>query len=85
MVGLGTRPPRASSRPLVTLPTVPIAVSPIGVGRFFSARGLEVMKSEFRRVWLPSLALAGIALGLRESVCGGRDRRRKPGALSSRP
>jgi inner membrane protein len=49
-------------------PFRPIEVSPIGVGRFFSGRGLEVMKSEFLWVWLPSLALAGIALGLRESV-----------------
>jgi inner membrane protein len=49
-------------------PFRPIEVSPIGIGRFFSARGLEVMKSEFLWVWLPSLALAGIALGVRESM-----------------
>ena len=49
-------------------PFRPIEVSPIGIGRFFSQRGLDVMKSEFLWVWLPSLALAGIALGLRESA-----------------
>ena len=47
-------------------PFRPIVVSPIGVGRFFSERGVEVLKSDFLWVWLPSLALAGIALGLRE-------------------
>jgi inner membrane protein len=47
-------------------PFRPIEVSPIGIGRFFSERGLDVMKSELLWVWLPSLALAGIALGLRK-------------------
>jgi len=49
-------------------PFRPIEVSPIGIGRFFSERGMDVLKSEFLWVWLPSLALAGIALGLRESA-----------------
>lgn len=42
-------------------PFRPIEVSPIGIGRFFSKRGLTVMGSELLWVWLPSLALAGTA------------------------
>lgn len=38
-------------------PFRPIAVSPIGA-RFFSHRGLEVIGSEFKWVWLPSIAFA---------------------------
>jgi inner membrane protein len=41
-------------------PFRPIEVSPIGPG-FFSKRGLVVIASELLWVWLPSLALAGIA------------------------
>lgn len=42
-------------------PTTPIRVSPIGNG-FFSARGLETIRSEFVWVWLPCaiVALAGL-------------------------
>lgn len=47
------------------LPVQPIEVSPIGVREFFSARGLAVLRSELRWVWLPSLALAAAALGWR--------------------
>jgi inner membrane protein len=36
------------------LPFRPIKVSPIGIGRFFSARGLEVVRSEAMWLWLPS-------------------------------
>ena len=42
-------------------PFRPIAVSPIGVGAFFSARGLAVTGSELVWVWLPFAAL-GLAL-----------------------
>jgi inner membrane protein len=38
-----------------------IEVSPIGVWRFVSARGLTVLESELRWIWLPALA-AGLAL-----------------------
>jgi inner membrane protein len=48
-------------------PFRPIVVSPIGVGRFFSPQGLAVLKSEFVWIWLPSLALAAIALGVRRT------------------
>jgi inner membrane protein len=38
----------------------PIEVSPIGVGDFFSQRGLKVLLSELRWVWLPSAIFFGI-------------------------
>ncbi len=46
------------------MPFHPIAVSPIGLSRFLSERGLLVLQSEARWVWLPCLllALAGMAL-----------------------
>jgi len=39
------------------LPWRPIAVSPLGVGRFFSSRGVEVLASEALWVGAPGLAL----------------------------
>ena len=42
-------------------PFQPIEVSPIGVGRFFSERGLAVIASEMLWVWVPSAVLAGLA------------------------
>lgn len=39
------------------LPWRPIHVSPIGIARFFSARGLYVLQSEIRYIWLPSALL----------------------------
>jgi inner membrane protein len=45
-------------------PVTPIAVSPIGFG-FVSERGLRVLANEFGWVWIPSLAVAAIALSLR--------------------
>jgi inner membrane protein len=41
-------------------PWQPIEVSPIGASRFFTARGLAVIVSEVRWVWLPSLALGAL-------------------------
>ena len=38
-----------------TAPFRPIAVSPLGVQRFFSARGLAVLESELVWVWTPVL------------------------------
>jgi inner membrane protein len=43
------------------LPWRPILVSPIAVSRFFSARGLAVLKSELLWIWLPSALLAALA------------------------
>jgi inner membrane protein len=40
-------------------PWRPIEVSPLSVRRFFSARGVQIMRSELRWVWLPS---AGVVL-----------------------
>ncbi|WP_192821730.1 metal-dependent hydrolase [Rufibacter sp. LB8] len=37
------------------LPWRPIQVSPIGVGRFFTQRGVDVLKSEFVYVGIPAL------------------------------
>jgi len=42
-------------------PWNPIAVSPIGAG-FFSPRGLAVLASEARWIWLPSLLVAGAGI-----------------------
>ncbi|HVZ38602.1 MAG TPA: metal-dependent hydrolase [Candidatus Kapabacteria bacterium] len=43
------------------LPWRVIRVSPIGVGSFFSARGVAVIASEALWVWLPTLVLLAIA------------------------
>ena len=40
------------------LPWRPIHVSPIGIGRFFTDRGLAVLQSEFLWIWLPAAVLA---------------------------
>ena len=42
-------------------PFRPIEVSPIGVARFFSERGVEVLRSELLWVWLPCAMLASAA------------------------
>jgi inner membrane protein len=47
------------------LPWRPIRVSPIGAGRFFTSRGLAVMKSELLWIWLPSILILLIAWLLR--------------------
>ncbi len=48
-------------------PCTPIRVSPLGLRRFFSARGVVVMWSEIRWVWLPTAItfLGAIAWRLR--------------------
>jgi inner membrane protein len=48
-------------------PVTPIEVSPIGVRRFLTARGLTVLWSEVLWVWLPCLALACAAFGVRRA------------------
>jgi inner membrane protein len=40
------------------LPWRPVHVAPIGVERFFTARGLAVMQSEFVWIWIPAVLLA---------------------------
>ena len=46
-------------------PWRPIRVSPIGLGRFFTPRGISVLESELLWVWLPAAILAVFALVLR--------------------
>jgi len=46
-------------------PVRPIEVSPIGLDRFLSPRGVAVLASELRVVWLPSAMVAATALALR--------------------
>lgn len=46
-------------------PWRPIEVSPLSISRFFTARGLAVLRSEIVWVWLPSLVYAVGVLGLR--------------------
>lgn len=48
------------------LPWTPIRVSPIGLGRFFTARGLAVLSSELLWIWLPAALLAAIPWFLRK-------------------
>ena len=47
------------------LPWRPIHVSPIGIGRFFSERGVAVFQSELLWIWLPAAVLAVSAWILR--------------------
>jgi inner membrane protein len=47
-------------------PWRPIAVSPIGAG-FFSARGLRVLVSEARWIWVPSAIIAASARLMRRA------------------
>jgi inner membrane protein len=49
----------------------PIEVSPIGIG-FFSERGLDVLASELRWVWLPCAAAALVGWGIRRLAAGRR-------------
>ena len=48
-------------------PWHPIEVSPIGVGSFFGRRGLEILASEAKWVWLPMGLLAGGAQLIRRN------------------
>ena len=43
------------------LPFRPIRVSPIGVTRFFSSRGIAILRSEIVWIWLPSILLVLMA------------------------
>lgn len=46
-------------------PWTPIAVSPIGVADFLSARGLQVLYSELLWIWTPLAMLVALVLGFR--------------------
>jgi inner membrane protein len=49
-------------------PWRPIEVSPIGVGNFFSARGVEILLNELKWVWLPSGFVFTLGLILRRYI-----------------
>ena len=44
------------------LPWRPIAVAPISIRRFFSGRGVEVMKTELLWIWLPVIVIGTLVL-----------------------
>ena len=48
-------------------PTHPIAVSPF-INGFFSERGLTVLASEARWVWLPCAVLTVLGIGVRKLI-----------------
>jgi inner membrane protein len=50
------------------LPWRPIRVSPIGIARFFSARGFAVLETEILWIWLPAILLTLLALVLRRAA-----------------
>ena len=47
------------------LPWTPIRVSPIGVTRFFTQRGLAILQTELLWIWFPSALLVAVAWLLR--------------------
>ena len=47
------------------LPWTPIRVSPISISRFFTARGLAVLRTELLWIWLPAALLAVFACLIR--------------------
>jgi inner membrane protein len=49
-------------------PFRPIEVSPLSPHKFFTTRGLEILASELRWVWLPFLSLAAVLLALRSRI-----------------
>jgi inner membrane protein len=55
------------------LPWRPILVSPIGMARFFSARGVAILESEILWIWVPAFVFVLLAMTLRR-VYGLRDR-----------
>jgi inner membrane protein len=50
------------------MPFRPIEVSPLGIAPFFSARGVEVILSELRWVWLPAVVVAVATSLLRKAL-----------------
>ncbi len=52
------------------LPWRVILVSPIGVGRFFSRRGLDIVRSELLWVWMPCVAAALLGRFARRALAG---------------
>ena len=48
-------------------PVTPVRVSPIGLD-FFSPRGLVTILSELQWIWLPSLVIAIVGIGIRRAA-----------------
>jgi inner membrane protein len=44
------------------LPWELIEISPMSIRRFFSARGLRILASEFLWVWIPAFCFAAVAM-----------------------
>jgi inner membrane protein len=53
------------------MPWTPIEVSPLGIRRFFSERGLAVLTSEIIWVWAPAVVLYALLRTVRHSRGGG--------------
>jgi inner membrane protein len=47
------------------LPWRPLPVSPIGIGRFFGPRGLDIMRAELILIWIPTAVVLLTVFGLR--------------------
>jgi inner membrane protein len=47
------------------LPWRPLPVSPIGIARFFSTRGLDIMRAEVVLIWIPTAAVLLAVLAVR--------------------
>lgn len=52
------------------LPWRPILVAPISVTRFFTARGIAIMKSEFLWIWIPAIIFAILVWSIRRKIRG---------------
>lgn len=50
------------------LPWRPVLVSPIGINRFFTLRGLRILQSEIVWIWFPAFALLVTVQGVKASV-----------------
>lgn len=53
------------------LPWRPVRVSPIGVTRFFTPHGLEVLKTEMLWIWVPAFVFGLLAFALRKASRAG--------------
>lgn len=56
------------------LPWRPIRVSPIGITRFFSARGVAILRTEMLWIWIPSILIIATVTVLRMSNRSGNFR-----------
>jgi len=57
-------------------PWRPIRVSPIAVGRFFSARGVAILQNELVWIWLPAIVFGSVVWGLRRKSASDAGMRR---------